>query len=102
MKYLNYILGGAVVVTLGVAAFFLKPVLGSTPYAGFTGVYNSSTITLRDGYGSALGTDENGYLLLSPSSTVGGGATLLSRLKAIFGLMEVLMQDLGSGPQALF
>ena len=47
--------------------------LGATPSNGdFPGIYNATPtdLGLRDGYGSALLTDANGRLIISPSSTV--------------------------------
>ncbi len=48
------------------------PLVGATPSNGdFIGIYNATPtdLGLRDGYGSALATDMNGRLILSPSST---------------------------------
>jgi hypothetical protein len=66
-KYWILGLVGAFIV---LAAVIIAPSLGAVPSRGdFPGIYNSSTLLLRDGYGSALATDVNGRVLLSPDST---------------------------------
>ena len=55
--------------------------LGATPSNGdFVGIYNATPtdLGLRDGYGSALLTDANGRLVISPSSTVPAGSLTMS------------------------
>lgn len=68
MKKLLY--AGLIGSFLVLGAVILIPALGAVPSRGdFPGIYNSSTLTLRDGYGSALATDANGRVLLSPISS---------------------------------
>lgn len=40
---------------------------------GLPGIYNSSSLTLTNGQGSALAVNENGQLILDPASVGGGG-----------------------------
>uniref|UniRef100_A0A6H1ZBZ1 Uncharacterized protein n=1 Tax=viral metagenome TaxID=1070528 RepID=A0A6H1ZBZ1_9ZZZZ len=43
--------------------------LGAVPSnGGLIGIYNASDLTLRDGYGSALATDQHGRLITTSTS----------------------------------
>lgn len=53
----------------------LSPVFAARTDHGLPGVYNVSPFTLSDGEGSALSTDSNGKILLSPSSSISLSST---------------------------
>ena len=44
--------------------------LGGTGISGYTGVYNSTALTLYDKQSSAAALDQNGRIMFSPSSTI--------------------------------
>lgn len=81
-KYLKYLLGVvgiASAVALSIVITDLSPKnLGAVPSnGGLPGIYNATgtDLELRDGFGSALAVDENGRVILSPSSTVSGASS---------------------------
>ncbi len=77
MQRLHKILGGIAVGAFFIVASLFNPesALSALTKYGLPGIYNSSQFTLTDGSGSALSTDSNGRLILSPSSniTISGG-----------------------------